>query len=88
MQTESVLIGQAMQHLGALLLELGRTILTLRMGQSPVCPFLLLLVAKHFLKMLFLQSLNCSLQAESSVNAGPAVYISPTGPNPIMVQVC
>ncbi|KAK4351801.1 hypothetical protein RND71_027319 [Anisodus tanguticus] len=58
-QTESVLIGQAMQHLGALLLELGRTILTLRMGQSP---------------------------ADSSVNAGPAVYISPTGPNPIMVQ--
>ncbi|MCD7457134.1 hypothetical protein HAX54_034322 [Datura stramonium] len=58
-QTESVLIGQAMQHLGALLLELGRTILTLRMGQSP---------------------------AESSVNAGPAVYISSTGPNPIMVQ--
>ncbi|XP_055833391.1 ubiquitin-like domain-containing protein CIP73 isoform X2 [Solanum dulcamara] len=58
-QTESVLIGQAMQHLGALLLELGRTILTLRMGQSP---------------------------AESSVNSGPAVYISSTGPNPIMVQ--
>lgn len=58
-QTESVLIGQVMQHLGALLLELGRTILTLRMGQSPT---------------------------ESSVNAGPAVYISSTGPNPIMVQ--
>lgn len=58
-QTESVLIGQAIQHLGALLLELGRTILTFRMGQSP---------------------------AESAVNAGPAVYISPTGPNPIMVQ--
>ncbi|XP_060199902.1 ubiquitin-like domain-containing protein CIP73 isoform X1 [Lycium barbarum] len=58
-QTESVVIGQAMQHLGALLLELGRTILTLRMGQSP---------------------------AESSVNAGPAVYISSTGPNPIMAQ--
>lgn len=58
-QAESVLIGQAMQHLGALLLELGRTILTFRMGQSP---------------------------AESSLNAGPAVYISPTGPNPIMVQ--
>ncbi|TXG74787.1 hypothetical protein ES288_1Z010300v1 [Gossypium darwinii] len=48
-----------MQHLGSLLLELGRTILTLRMGNSP---------------------------AESSVNAGPAVYISPSGPNPIMVQ--
>ncbi|XP_042514749.1 ubiquitin-like domain-containing protein CIP73 isoform X2 [Macadamia integrifolia] len=58
-QTESVLVGLAMQHLGALLLELGRTTLTLRMGQSP---------------------------AESVVNAGPAVYISPSGPNPIMVQ--
>lgn len=58
-QTESVQIGLAMQHLGSLFLELGRTILTLRMGQSP---------------------------AESFVNAGPAVYISPSGPNPIMVQ--
>ncbi|XP_022769315.1 large proline-rich protein BAG6-like [Durio zibethinus] len=58
-QTESVQVGLAMQHLGSLLLELGRTILTLRMGRSP---------------------------AESSVNAGPAVYISPSGPNPIMVQ--
>ncbi|KAA8528801.1 hypothetical protein F0562_036156 [Nyssa sinensis] len=58
-QTESMQVGLAMQHLGALLLELGRTILTLRMGQSP---------------------------SESYVNAGPAVYISPTGPNPIMVQ--
>ncbi|XP_052884276.1 uncharacterized protein LOC108452891 isoform X3 [Gossypium arboreum] len=58
-QTESVQAGLTMQHLGSLLLELGRTILTLRMGNSP---------------------------AESSVNAGPAVYISPSGPNPIMVQ--
>ncbi|KAI3460445.1 hypothetical protein Pfo_017108 [Paulownia fortunei] len=58
-QTESMQFGVAMQHLGALLLELGRTILTLRMGQSP---------------------------GESFVNAGPAVYISPSGPNPIMVQ--
>uniref|UniRef100_A0A2P2LMV2 Scythe/bat3 n=1 Tax=Rhizophora mucronata TaxID=61149 RepID=A0A2P2LMV2_RHIMU len=58
-QSESVQVGLAMQHLGALFLELGRTILTLRMGQSP---------------------------AESSVNPGPAVYISPSGPNPIMVQ--
>ncbi|GFS31908.1 ubiquitin-like superfamily protein [Actinidia rufa] len=58
-QRESTQVGMAMQHLGALLLELGRTILTLRMGQSP---------------------------AESYVNAGPAVYISPSGPNPIMVQ--
>ncbi|PPD85983.1 hypothetical protein GOBAR_DD17093 [Gossypium barbadense] len=58
-QTESARVGLTMQHLGALLLELGRTILMLRMGHSP---------------------------AESSVNAGPAVYISPSGPNPIMVQ--
>ncbi|KAF2324752.1 hypothetical protein GH714_016635 [Hevea brasiliensis] len=58
-QTESAQVGLAMQHVGSLLLELGRTILTLRMGQSP---------------------------ADSSVNPGPAVYISPSGPNPIMVQ--
>lgn len=58
-QTESVQVGLAMQHLGSLFLELGRTILTLRMGPSP---------------------------AESFVNAGPAVYVSPSGPNPIMVQ--
>ncbi|XP_044511387.1 ubiquitin-like domain-containing protein CIP73 isoform X2 [Mangifera indica] len=58
-QAESAQVGYAMLHLGSLLLELGRVILTLRMGQSP---------------------------AESSVNAGPAVYISPSGPNPIMVQ--
>ncbi|XP_020570936.1 large proline-rich protein BAG6 [Phalaenopsis equestris] len=58
-QTEAMQLGIAMQHLGAMLLELGRTIMTLRMGQS---------------------------SAEYSVNAGPAVYISPAGPNPIMVQ--
>ncbi|CAN8277052.1 unnamed protein product [Cochlearia groenlandica] len=58
-QTEAVQAGLAMQHLGALLLELGRTILTLRMSQSP---------------------------EQAYVNAGPAVYISPSGPNPIMVQ--
>lgn len=58
-QTESVQVGLAMLHLGSLLLELGRTMLTLRMAQSP---------------------------AESYVNAGPAVYISPSGPNPLMVQ--
>ncbi|CAH8360787.1 unnamed protein product [Eruca vesicaria subsp. sativa] len=58
-QSEAVQAGLAMQHLGALLLELGRTLLTLRMAQS---------------------------QELSYVNAGPAVYISPSGPNPIMVQ--
>lgn len=36
-QSESLQVGLAMQHMGALLLELGRTILMLRMGQSPVC---------------------------------------------------
>lgn len=29
--------GHLMQHIGALLLELGRATLSLRMGQSPVC---------------------------------------------------
>ncbi|XP_010482008.1 PREDICTED: large proline-rich protein BAG6 isoform X1 [Camelina sativa] len=58
-QTEAVQVGLAMQHLGAFLLELGRTILTLRMAQSPELSY---------------------------VNAGPAVYISPSGPNPIMAQ--
>ncbi|XP_071692797.1 ubiquitin-like domain-containing protein CIP73 isoform X2 [Rutidosis leptorrhynchoides] len=58
-QSEAMQSGLAMQHLGTLLLELGRTMLTLRIGQS---------------------------HAESSVYAGPAVYISPSGPNPIMVQ--
>lgn len=58
-QAEASQTGMAMQHLGALFLELGRTMLTLRMGQSP---------------------------GQAVVNAGPAVYISPLGPNPIMVQ--
>ncbi|XP_076912681.1 ubiquitin-like domain-containing protein CIP73 [Bidens hawaiensis] len=58
-QSEAMQSGLAMQHLGALLLELGRTMLTLRVGQSP---------------------------AESSVHSGPAVYISTSGPNSIVVQ--
>ncbi|KAG1369679.1 ubiquitin-like domain-containing protein CIP73 [Cocos nucifera] len=58
-QTEAMHVGASMHRLGSMLLELGRTMMMLRMGQSP---------------------------AESYVNAGPAVYISSTGPNPIMVQ--
>ncbi|XP_076951846.1 ubiquitin-like domain-containing protein CIP73 isoform X3 [Bidens hawaiensis] len=58
-QSEAMQSGLAMLHLGSLLLELGRTMMTLRIGRSP---------------------------AESSVRAGPAVYISSSGPNPIMVQ--
>ncbi|XP_039137860.1 ubiquitin-like domain-containing protein CIP73 isoform X3 [Dioscorea cayenensis subsp. rotundata] len=58
-QNEAGHLGVAVQHVGAMLLELGRAMMMLRMGQSP---------------------------AESFVNAGPAVFISPTGPNPIMVQ--
>ncbi|TVU04771.1 hypothetical protein EJB05_47905 [Eragrostis curvula] len=34
-QTESVQLGLAMQHMGAMLFELGRTMMMLRMGQSP-----------------------------------------------------
>ncbi|KAM0938655.1 putative Ubiquitin-like domain-containing protein [Dioscorea sansibarensis] len=58
-QNEAGHLGVAVQHVGAMLLELGRTMMMLRVGQSP---------------------------AESFVNAGPAVFISPAGPNPIMVQ--
>ncbi|XP_047337807.1 ubiquitin-like domain-containing protein CIP73 isoform X2 [Impatiens glandulifera] len=58
-QTNSIRSGDLLRNLGAFLLELGRTIMTLRMGQAP---------------------------ADAVVNAGPAVYISPSGPNPIMVQ--
>lgn len=59
LQSSALRDGILMQHLGALLLELGRSTLTVRMGSSPV---------------------------ESAVNAGPAVFISPAGPNPMMVQ--
>ncbi|XP_038889778.1 ubiquitin-like domain-containing protein CIP73 isoform X2 [Benincasa hispida] len=51
--------GVLFNNLGAYLLELGRTMMTLRMGQNP---------------------------SEAVVNAGPAVFISQSGPNPIMVQ--
>eukprot|EP00250_Pteridium_aquilinum_P011905 c20382_g1_i1 orf=144-3356(+) len=58
-QSAALRDGVLLQHLGALLLELGRATLTLRMGTSAM---------------------------ESTVNAGPAVFISPAGPNPMMVQ--
>ncbi|KAJ4709685.1 Large proline-rich protein bag6 [Melia azedarach] len=51
--------GLLMHNLGAYMLELGRTIMTLRFGQTP---------------------------SETVINAGPAVFISPSGPNPLMVQ--
>ena len=38
-QSEVMQSGLAMQHLGALLLELGRTMLASRIGQSPVCRY-------------------------------------------------
>ncbi|XP_050364892.1 ubiquitin-like domain-containing protein CIP73 [Argentina anserina] len=58
-QASSLRTGALFHNLGACLLELGRTMLTLQMGQTP---------------------------SDAVVNAGPAVFISPTGPNPIMVQ--
>ncbi|GMI84250.1 hypothetical protein like AT5G25270 [Hibiscus trionum] len=51
--------GILLQSIGSLLLELGRTTMTLRLGQTP---------------------------SEAVVNAGPAVFITPTGPIPLMVQ--
>ncbi|KAK4388633.1 Ubiquitin-like domain-containing protein CIP73 [Sesamum angolense] len=59
-QSNAIRSGALFQNLGALLLELGRAIMTLRMGQTP---------------------------ADALVNAGPSVFISSAGPNPIMVQV-
>ncbi|XP_043702569.1 ubiquitin-like domain-containing protein CIP73 [Telopea speciosissima] len=58
-QSTAMRSGILLQNLGALLLELGRTTMTLRMGRAP---------------------------SEAVVNAGPAVFISTSGPNPIMVQ--
>ncbi|KAG8491695.1 hypothetical protein CXB51_015138 [Gossypium anomalum] len=56
-QTNALRTGALVHNLGSLLLELGRTTMTLRLGQTP---------------------------SEAVVNAGPAVFISPSGPNPLM----
>ncbi|XP_008242909.1 PREDICTED: large proline-rich protein bag6-A isoform X1 [Prunus mume] len=58
-QSSASRTGALFHNLGAFLLELGRTTMTLQLGQTP---------------------------SDAVVNAGPAVFISPTGPNPIMVQ--
>ncbi|XP_057959141.1 ubiquitin-like domain-containing protein CIP73 isoform X2 [Malania oleifera] len=58
-QSNAMRYGDLLQKLGALLFELGRTTMTLRMGQAP---------------------------ADAVVNAGPAVFITTSGPNPMMVQ--
>lgn len=58
-QSNAWRIGVLLQNMGAYLLELGRTIMTLRLGRSP---------------------------SEAVLNAGPAVFISSSGPNPLMVQ--
>ncbi|XP_031479455.1 ubiquitin-like domain-containing protein CIP73 isoform X1 [Nymphaea colorata] len=58
-QSSAMRTGVLLQNAGALLLELGRATMTLRMGQTT---------------------------SEAVVNAGPPVFISTTGPNPIMVQ--
>ncbi|KAH7288437.1 hypothetical protein KP509_31G026400 [Ceratopteris richardii] len=59
LQSAALRNGVLLQHLGAVLLELGRATLTLRVESSAM---------------------------ESAVNSGPAVFISSTGPNPMMVQ--
>lgn len=38
-QSSAIRSGALFQNLGALMLELGRAMMTLRMGQSPVCSF-------------------------------------------------
>ncbi|RZB56279.1 ubiquitin-like domain-containing protein CIP73 isoform X4 [Glycine soja] len=58
-QSRALRTGVLFYNLGAFLLELGRTTMTLRLGQT---------------------------SSEAVVNGGPAVFISPNGPNHIMVQ--
>ncbi|CAJ1944724.1 unnamed protein product [Sphenostylis stenocarpa] len=58
-QSRALRTGVLFYNLGAFLLELGRTTMTLRLGQT---------------------------LSEAVVNGGPAVFISPNGPNHIMVQ--
>uniref|UniRef100_A0A7N0R8F8 Ubiquitin-like domain-containing protein n=1 Tax=Kalanchoe fedtschenkoi TaxID=63787 RepID=A0A7N0R8F8_KALFE len=59
MQSNAMRLGIVYRNLGALLLELGRTTMMIRMGDNP---------------------------ADAVVNAGSAVFINESGPNPIMVQ--
>ncbi|XP_019441049.1 PREDICTED: large proline-rich protein bag6-like isoform X2 [Lupinus angustifolius] len=58
-QSRTMRTGVLFYNLGAFLLELGRTTMTTRLGQTA---------------------------SEAVVNGGPAVFISPSGPNHIMVQ--
>ncbi|WMV33017.1 hypothetical protein MTR67_026402 [Solanum verrucosum] len=58
-QAYALRTGGLFRNIGAMLLELGRTTMTLRMGETP---------------------------DDAVVNAGPAVFVSTAGPNPIMVQ--
>ncbi|CAL0325675.1 unnamed protein product [Lupinus luteus] len=58
-QARAVRTGVLLYNLGAFLLELGRTTMMTRLGQTA---------------------------SEAVVNGGPAVFISPSGPNHIMVQ--
>ncbi|XBI15703.1 hypothetical protein VPH35_058074 [Triticum aestivum] len=60
LQQSAMRQGVLLQSLGSLLLELGRTTMTLRINPAP---------------------------SEAVVNSGPAVFISPSGPNPLMVPV-
>ncbi|WOK92607.1 large proline-rich protein BAG6 isoform X1 [Canna indica] len=59
LQNSVLRTGVVLQNMGSLLLELGRTTMTLRLGERP---------------------------SEAVINAGPAVFISASGPNPVMVQ--
>ncbi|XP_020103261.1 uncharacterized protein LOC109720504 isoform X5 [Ananas comosus] len=59
LQADAIRAGMLLQNLGSLLLELGRTTMMLRTGQSP---------------------------SEAAINAGAAVFISASGPNPLLVQ--
>lgn len=52
-QTLALRSGGFFQNLGALLLELGRTTMTLQMGQTPVCLLVLSGIDYYFVSFLF-----------------------------------
>jgi len=89
LQSSAIRSGSLLHNLGSLLLELGRTTMLLRINPVSV-GFLWQLCSTYFLLEIvynFVLIYFTFVQSEAVVNSGPALYISPSGPNPLMVQV-
>src|SRR5438128_6051096 len=76
--------GVLLQNLGSLLLELGRATMMLRINPASVgfCDNYVDLISTWNFFYIFLLIYLASFQSEAVVNSGPALYISPSGPNP------